>query len=90
MPSKLGGMLASGRPVVAGADSGTELARAVEGAGIVIEPDNVDAMAQAVLTLQEAPERRAAMAARARERALEDWSRTTILARFVDSLASII
>jgi colanic acid biosynthesis glycosyl transferase WcaI len=86
MPSKLGGMLASGRPVVTGAAPGTELARAVEGAGIVIEPENADAMVQAVLALLEAPERRAALGTRARERALEDWSRATILARFNVSL----
>jgi colanic acid biosynthesis glycosyl transferase WcaI len=90
MPSKLGGMLASGRPVVAGAAPGTQVAHAVEGAGMVIEPENVEAMAQAVLDLLEAPQRRAELAARARERALKEWSRKAILARFVGSLNAII
>jgi colanic acid biosynthesis glycosyl transferase WcaI len=51
MPSKLTGMLASGRPVVATAQPGTELADVVASCGLVVEPENAFAMAQAVLRL---------------------------------------
>ncbi|MFI5018739.1 MAG: WcaI family glycosyltransferase, partial [Dongiales bacterium] len=45
MPSKLAFMLASGKPVVAGAAPGTALARAIEGAGIAVPPGDPAAMA---------------------------------------------
>jgi len=38
MPSKLTGMLASGRPIIATAKPGTQVAQVVEQAGIVVEP----------------------------------------------------
>jgi len=83
MPSKLGGMLASGRPVVAGAYPDTEIARAVEGAGVVVPPDDALAMATAVRALARAPEWRAALGHSARARALEDWDRDPILERLL-------
>jgi colanic acid biosynthesis glycosyl transferase WcaI len=44
MPSKLTGMLASGRPVLASANAGTELAKVLDGLGIVVEPGNLKAL----------------------------------------------
>lgn len=81
MPSKLGGMLASGRPVVAGALAGTQVASAVAGAGVVVVPDDGVAMADAIVELAAAPGRRAALGRVARERALAQWNRDAILAR---------
>src|SRR5258706_9484719 len=66
MPSKLTGMLASGRPVVAGAAAGTELYRAVEGCGIAVPPGDAAAMTGAVLDLTRDPQRRLALGAAAR------------------------
>lgn len=82
MPSKLGGMLASGRPVIAGARAGTEVAAAVDGAGVVVPPDDGEALAAAVTELASAPGRRAALGRAARARAEAGWNRETILARF--------
>ena len=48
MPSKLTGMLASGRPVVATSRPGTQLAEAVEGRGIAVEPADTTAFARAI------------------------------------------
>ena len=79
MPSKLTGMLASGRPVVAGAAPGTELYRAVEGCGIAVPPGDAAAMADAVLALARDPQRRLALGAAARARALAEWDRDAIL-----------
>ena len=45
MPSKLTGMLASGRPVLATAHAGTELASVVQGCGVVVPPEDPAAMA---------------------------------------------
>lgn len=51
MPSKLGGMLASGRPVVAGATPGTETGSIVAGCGIVAPPECIDGFEDAIRQL---------------------------------------
>lgn len=51
MPSKLSGMLASGRPVVATAHVGTELANMVTGCGLVVPPEDPQAFADAIMKL---------------------------------------
>jgi colanic acid biosynthesis glycosyl transferase WcaI len=58
MPSKLSAMLASGRPTIAAAARGTEIAAVVEGRGIVVQPESVDAFVAAVEQLAaDTPER---------------------------------
>ncbi len=42
MPSKLTGMLASGRPVLATALEGTQIAEVLESAGVIVPPENLD------------------------------------------------
>jgi colanic acid biosynthesis glycosyl transferase WcaI len=79
MPSKLGGILASGRPIVAAAHPDTGLARAVQGAGVIVPPENAPAMAEAVRALARGPEWRAALGRTARTRALAEWNRDLIL-----------
>ncbi|OIQ89956.1 D-inositol-3-phosphate glycosyltransferase [mine drainage metagenome] len=60
MPSKLTGMLASGRPVIAAARAGTALGDAVRDCGIVVEPEQPQAMAAAIAALAiDAPRRHA-------------------------------
>ena len=49
LPSKLGGMLASGRRVLVTAAAGTELASFVEGAAIIVPPGDSTALAKAIL-----------------------------------------
>ena len=48
MPSKLTGMLASGRPVVAMANPGTELAEVVQTCGVVVAHGDVEGMVHAI------------------------------------------
>lgn len=57
MPSKLTGMLASARPVVATAKPVTELARVVQGCGLVVPPEDPAAFAQALMALAADPVR---------------------------------
>lgn len=66
LPSKLTGMLASGRPVVATAFPGTELATLVAQCGVVVPPGDAPALAHAIATLAEQPVRRAMLGAAAR------------------------
>jgi colanic acid biosynthesis glycosyl transferase WcaI len=89
MPSKLAFMLASGKPVVAGAAPGTALARAIEGAGIAVPPGDASAMAAAVLDLAKDSTRRKALGAEARAHAFAEWDREAILARFEGELMKL-
>lgn len=87
LPSKLANMLASGRPVVAGAAPGTGLAREVEGVGVVCEPENAQAFATAIAELLDRPDERLRLGQTARERAVSRWSQRQIVDRFVSELA---
>lgn len=49
LPSKLGGMLASGKPVLVTADEGTELAQFVEGAVYLTPPNDPESLAACIL-----------------------------------------
>ena len=74
MPSKLTGMLASGRPIIAAAIPGTEIASVLEGRGIVTEPECAQGFADAILELVTDTPRRVACGTAARayaERALD-------------------
>ena len=58
MPSKLSGMFASARPVVATAVASSELAQVVTGRGIVVPPGDVDAFVRAIAELADDPVKR--------------------------------
>jgi colanic acid biosynthesis glycosyl transferase WcaI len=90
MPSKLGGMLASGRPVIAGAHQGTQLASEVDGVGIVVPPDNGHAMAMAIRNLAANTDLRQELGKAARARAIERWSRESILAKWEKNLLALV
>jgi colanic acid biosynthesis glycosyl transferase WcaI len=79
LPSKLAGMLASGRPLVAMAKPGTGLATEVDGAGLVIPPGDAAALAEALVTLAADAALRSRLGAVARARAEQKWDRTSIL-----------
>jgi colanic acid biosynthesis glycosyl transferase WcaI len=74
MPSKLTGMLASGRPVIAAAAEGTEIASVVEGLGMTIKPESAECFARAISELADDPKRRRELGAASRryaEKALD-------------------
>ncbi|NBB51073.1 WcaI family glycosyltransferase [Rhizobium sp. CRIBSB] len=54
LPSKLGGMLASGRPILVTADPGTELADFLTGAAVCTPPGDIKAMADGIGALADA------------------------------------
>ena len=81
MPSKLFGMLASGRPILATAHSGTQLAKMVSSCGKVVEPGNTQAVAQGLLELLHSPQVRAALGSAAR-RAAQAWDKEKVLSGF--------
>jgi colanic acid biosynthesis glycosyl transferase WcaI len=79
LPSKLGGILASGKPVIVMAEAGTGLAREVQDAGIVIPPGDIQALADAVRSLADDPGLSLSLGKAARAAALSRWDKTAIL-----------
>jgi colanic acid biosynthesis glycosyl transferase WcaI len=90
MPSKLTGMLASGRPVIATAVEGTQVAEAVEGRGIVVPPGDVDGLVGAVERLAADASFRQSLGEAARKYALENLDKKLILKRFEEDLVSLV
>ena len=84
LPSKLGGMLASGKPIVATAAPGTELDAFLGGAGAIVEPGDGDALAAAIAAALQEP---APGAARARLQLAELLSRRDALEAFEAALS---
>ncbi len=89
MPSKLTGMLASGRPVLATAHHGTQLASAVRGRGIVVPPGDLDAFVSAILELAADKDLRLKLGQEARRYALNHLDSLVILDQFEQSLITV-
>ena len=86
MPSKLCGMLASGRPVVAAAALGTEIATVVKDCGVVTEPECAQGIADAVVELSSDEERRMRLGIAAREYAHRHFATSAVFDRLDMSL----
>ena len=79
LPSKLSGMLASGRPVIATVRESTEIADVVSGRGMVVEPDDAASLARAVEHLADDAPLRMKAGAAARQYAERHMGMTGIL-----------
>ncbi|MEM9364713.1 MAG: WcaI family glycosyltransferase [Planctomycetota bacterium] len=79
MPSKLTGMLAVGRPIVACAEHGTELADVVEHVGYVAKPGDADSFCRGIELLANDRGLREKLGREARSVALGTLSRTKLL-----------
>lgn len=90
LPSKLTNMLASGRPVVAGAAAGSGLAREVDGCGRAVEPESVEALEAAIRLLMRDQALYASAASEARRRAEERWSREAIIDKFEQEMQAAL
>lgn len=89
MPSKLTGMLASGRPVVATAAPGTQVAQVVCRCGVVTRPGNVQEMLAALRRLADNRAEREYLGRMARQYAEENLSHVAILGRFEKELHTL-
>jgi colanic acid biosynthesis glycosyl transferase WcaI len=90
MPSKLTGMLASGRPVIATAAPGTQVALALESCGIAVPPADRRGLFAAVRTLANDAEMCNVMGIAARAYAVEHLGKERVLERFESELIAAV
>ncbi|WP_422617923.1 glycosyltransferase [Rhodoferax sp.] len=90
MPSKLTGMLASARPVVATAKPGTELANVVQACGLVVPPEDALAFADALKSLAADPELRERLGGAGFLYAQAHLDKEAVLAKFEADLLGLV
>jgi colanic acid biosynthesis glycosyl transferase WcaI len=81
LPSKLTAIMASGRPVVATARNGSDVARAATNGGIVVPPGNLGALADAIRALLADDGLCERLGSAGRAYAVDHWERETVLRR---------
>lgn len=90
MPSKLTGILACGGPVIATAELGTELAKAVqEAGGLISPPGDVERFINNILELSKDAQRLDSIRQKARTYALEHLGKKSILKHLEDYLLDL-
>ena len=86
MPSKLTGMLASGRPVLATVNKKTQVAKVLENSGLIVPPDNSSLLSEAITVLADDCELRKALGQNARDYAVKHLDKSVVLRRFEGEL----
>ena len=91
VPSKAYGIMASGRPMVAAVDPGSEIWRLVEAAdaGICVPPQQPLELARAIEELCDSPERRLIMGENARAYVARHHAREELTALYGETLESV-
>lgn len=90
MPSKLGGMLASGRPVVASATKGSQIEKIINEAGLVVAPGDIEGMANAIQLLASDPSLCAELSDKGRKFAVKHLSKAEILKAFASKISEFV
>lgn len=93
MPSKLTGMLASGKSVIATAEAETELGYVItQGAqcGLIVEPENGQAFAQAIIQLSLDDDSRKKYGENGRQYASDKLDKDAILKKFESNLKKLL
>lgn len=89
MPSKLTGIFASGKPVIAMAEPGTTVHAAVAGRGVNVPPEDANALADAIVGLLADQDQCAEMGAAGRRFAVDSLGRDAILREFEEKLLEL-
>jgi colanic acid biosynthesis glycosyl transferase WcaI len=90
MPSKLLGMLASGKPIIATANQGTEIGNVVCETGILVPPGDSRALCAGILGLAASPQTRMQFGEKGRALVCEKWGMENTLAEFELRLHELI
>lgn len=88
LPSKLTGMLSSGRAIIATCNPHSEIANVVSQCGLVVPPEDAPALAQAIERLADMPDERRSMGESARRYAEDEIGRDSVLGKVVDDMVS--
>ncbi len=88
LPSKLSGMLASGRPVIAACREGTEIAAVVTQCGLVVPPEDGAVLTSAIERLADDSTAREVLGKKARRYAEENLARDAVLGRLLKQMQS--
>jgi colanic acid biosynthesis glycosyl transferase WcaI len=86
LPSKLSGMLASGRAVIATCNADTGIANVVARCGLVVAPEDGNALADAIGSLVDDDKARLHFGKQARLYAEENLARDSVLERLLEHL----
>jgi colanic acid biosynthesis glycosyl transferase WcaI len=89
MPSKLTGMMASGRAIIATAMPGTQITETLEGAGLVVAPGDAAKLAAGIASLAGDVGLRERLGRAARERAVGLMGKESILEKFESDLVAM-
>lgn len=89
LPSKLSGMLASGKPVIATCLDGTEIARVVSQCGLVVAPEDGEALAAAIERLVDDDVARQRFGEVALDYAKENFDKKAVLGRLNAQLLAL-
>lgn len=90
MPSKLLGMLASGKPVIATAGSESELGNVVSQIGMIVPPNDRLALSHSILELAESRAMRSELGEKGREYVCAHWNADQVLAQFLARLLRLV
>ena len=90
MPSKLLGMMASGKAIIATTGSDTELGSVVRQVGITVPPNDGLALSNAIMELARSPELRSRLGVKGREYVCVHWSEDQVLAHFQAQLLNLV
>ena len=90
LPSKIGNMLASGRPVVATARRDTGIAAELEGCGAVVPPSDPAALALAIEALAGDPGKRKTLGENGRAFATTRWAKRAVVDAFEDRMQLLL
>jgi colanic acid biosynthesis glycosyl transferase WcaI len=90
MPSKLTAIMASGKPVVAGAHSDSDVGRAAAAGGLVVPPGDAGAFAVAIGRLLADAAMRDRLGSSGRDYAVAHWEKSAVLRRALADLSSRI
>jgi colanic acid biosynthesis glycosyl transferase WcaI len=90
MPSKLTGMLASGKAVIATAQPGTGVAEIVGAVGLVVPPEQPDLLSEAIIELINDPQKRMLLGHKGREYIQYHWAAHSILEDFNQALSELV
>lgn len=89
MPSKLTGMLASGRPVIGTAAATTQLGKVLDECGVRVEPGCADALTQALTQLASQPDEQHRLGELGRQYALTHLAHEAVLGAFEEGLHAL-